>query len=81
MLICRVPSSLPVSSTGQAYCGVASRERLQTVLYEERGVLANGISQTQLASACLREAASAEAGAFLTSLKKILFHGPAKSFF
>jgi hypothetical protein len=31
----------------------------------------NGISQTQLASACLRVAASAEAGAFLISLKKM----------
>jgi hypothetical protein len=37
------------------------------------GVPVNGISQTQLASACLREAASAEAGAFLISLKKMSF--------
>jgi hypothetical protein len=35
------------------------------------GAPVNGISQTQLASACLREAASAKAGAFLSSLKKI----------
>ena len=39
------------------------------------GAPVNGISQTQLASACLREAASAKAGAFLTSLKKMSYSG------
>ena len=34
------------------------------------GAPVNGISQTQLASACLREAASAKAGAFLSGLRE-----------
>jgi hypothetical protein len=42
------------------------------------GAPVNGISQTQLASACLREAASAKAGAFLSSLKNKTFQQPAK---
>jgi len=35
----------------------------------------NGISKTQLASACLREAASAKAGPFLSSLIKLASSG------
>jgi hypothetical protein len=37
-----------------------------------------GFRSAQLASACLREAASAEAGAFLSSLRKMTFsaNGP-----
>jgi len=37
------------------------------------GAPVNGILETQLASACLREAASAKAGAFLISLKEMSF--------
>jgi hypothetical protein len=48
---------------------------------EISGAPIEGILQTQRASACLRVAppCGAKAGAFLTSRKKILFHGPAKS--
>jgi hypothetical protein len=37
------------------------------------GAPVNGISQAQLASACLREAASAKAGPFLSNLGKMIF--------
>jgi len=52
------------STVGNAYM-----RSLQEIL----GAPASGISQTQLASACLRVAASAEAGAFLISLGKMSF--------
>ncbi len=83
------PSFFPVSSTGQACCSVhlstpladsPTRRRGKMSLLIRRdatlrisGALVNGISQTQLASACLREAASAKAGAFWVSLKKMTF--------
>jgi hypothetical protein len=87
----RHPSSFPVSSTGKAYCGVPqstpladspTRRRGKKSLLIRRdatlrilGAPVNGISQTQLASACLREAppCGAKAGTFLSSLRKMTF--------
>jgi hypothetical protein len=67
-------SSFPVSSKGQAYCSVHRRERFKTVPYNRiSGSPVNGISKTQLAFACLREAASAKAGAFLIRPIKMSF--------
>ena len=60
--------------TGQVVAAYTGRERFETVPY--KGFQAPpqaGFRKTQLASACLRVAASAEAGAFLISLKKMSF--------
>jgi hypothetical protein len=78
----RHPSSFPVSSTGQACCGVPvvpvgnglkpfpTRHCLpDRQVKSAAGAPVNGISQTQLASACLREVppCGTKAGAFLSN--------------
>jgi hypothetical protein len=60
---CGVPPSTPHFSGLPA---LPAGERLA-------GAPVNGISQTQLASACLREAASAKAGPSLSNLEKMTF--------
>ena len=55
--------------------GLLQRTSKYASLLRISGAPVNGISQTQLASACLRVAppCGANAGAFLSSLKKITF--------
>jgi hypothetical protein len=48
-------------------------------LQEISGAPLNGIRRVQLASACLREAASAKAGAFLSSLRNNHFFSNGES--
>jgi hypothetical protein len=69
--------------TGQVVAAYNGRERFETGPYKGfRAPPQTGFRKSQLASACLREAASAEAGAFLSSLRKITFsaNGPNSSF-
>jgi hypothetical protein len=61
-----------------SHCYIHRRERFETVLYSAfREPPVNGISKTQLASACLREAppCGAKAGTFLSCLKNNHFFG------
>jgi hypothetical protein len=71
-------SRLTNSSAWQEGTPYSSRRHSQDFLPERQvkgaaGAPVNGISKTQLAFACLREAASAKAEAFLISLEKIEF--------
>jgi hypothetical protein len=44
----------PVIFNRASRCGVRRRERFETVPYKDFGAPVNGVSQTQLASACAK---------------------------